>query len=862
MMLDAVDLSKTLGELKKVVAFCFTPDSRSIIVLNELIATQIREVTPNRGGVRVYSPDLAIQDLSPWPRILDEAGLIAISPDGQLALFRDTGNWMRLSSIAARRMIGQPFHSDGGVVQMAFTPDGSSAITISSVGRCSVWDLAGMLGGGQVVLPHFDRSVSVVRPPPTGVVYLPAHVIERESATRAWRGSGTWRPSRPSDRRFVHQGGILAARFSPDGKTLLTGSGNGNDLALARLWDAATGQPLGPALPHHGEVLSVDFSPDGSTAVTASLDGAVRFWDVESGGNPVSKPIVTGNGAVFAVRFLHDGRSILTANRFGGVWLIDVETRKPILPLMLHDQLVPSVDVTPDGRVALTFCIDNLRCWDLTTGRLLTESLTDIFGVISLASDGQSALIRDPADDAVSLYEIPSLIRKGKALKHRSRVVGVALTADGRRAATCCWDGSLWTWDMASRRPLGPAIPIGEGVGQVDFTPDGTRIIAWCADNTVRIVTPPEPESGSLAEARRRAVRTTGVTLTPEYSIELIDREAHDRSDVLPERSPMKSPPSRRSGPTRPWLTATGSRHFSISAHSTSRRPTPGLGSAGSCALVLIGKMAQADAEIRLLLEAKDSRFARDALAYDSFQFENRTSVTPDAHKHGERPNYSTALWYLDRLIGPECTDGRLRMRRAALLAMIGRTYEAAKELDLAVEQGVSFSDLDQVFKQNLVRFDHWGVEPSIPPKDDTLRRAGRILVFPRDGPASHGRSGRIPRDLLRAPWPDCPRSRSVGFRPMSMPGSSLSGPTLGTSAARSPTRNSPSRTARRTRRERHAALNTLGILLYRAGRDEEAIAKLNESLAVPDGNWEVLDHVFLALRTAGLGVPTRRKPT
>ena len=64
--------------------------------------------------------------------------------------------------------------------------------------------------------------------------------------------------------------------YSPDGTRVVTASVDGT----ARVWDAATGQPLTSSLAHQGWVVSAAFSPDGRRVVTASLDKTARVWNV------------------------------------------------------------------------------------------------------------------------------------------------------------------------------------------------------------------------------------------------------------------------------------------------------------------------------------------------------------------------------------------------------------------------------------------------------------------------------------------------------------------------------------------------------------------------------------------------------
>jgi WD40 repeat protein len=76
-----------------------------------------------------------------------------------------------------------------------------------------------------------------------------------------------------------HTGAVYSITWSPDGKTLASGSGD----RTVKLWDAATGKLLATLQGHTGAVYSVAWSPDGKTLASGSDDRTVRLWDVAAG---------------------------------------------------------------------------------------------------------------------------------------------------------------------------------------------------------------------------------------------------------------------------------------------------------------------------------------------------------------------------------------------------------------------------------------------------------------------------------------------------------------------------------------------------------------------------------------------------
>ncbi len=274
-----------------------------------------------------------------------------------------------------------------------------------------------------------------------------------------------------------HQSSVTSIAFAPDGKSIVTGSGDNT----AKLWNI-DGQLLQTFQGHQSSVSSIAFAPDGKSIVTGSLDKTAKLWSIDG------RLLQTFQGHqeyVLSVAFAPDGKSIVTGSgdNTAKLWNIDGQL---LQTFQGHQSSVSSVAFAPDGKSIVTGSGDKTaKLWSIDGQLLQTfQGHQYLVNSVAFAPDGMS-ILTGSWDNTAKLWSID-----GRLLQtfqgHQNFVYSVAFAPDGMSILTGSWDNTAKLWSIDGRL-LQTFQGHQDKVYSIAFAPNGMSIVTGSGDKTAKL---------------------------------------------------------------------------------------------------------------------------------------------------------------------------------------------------------------------------------------------------------------------------------------------------------------------------------------------------------------------------------------
>ena len=465
-------------DYRGIEAISFTPDGEMLFVSN----------APHRA--------LTVRTLDLWDvakgtlirRIPAEESVYADSVS-----FRQDGKYLATASLEDVRLYEMESLQltrtlsghKAGIVSVALAPDFRTIVTGSNNGFTNAWDLS--TAHSQCDLEHKDAFFSIHFSPDQKLAFLgnsanlELTLWDLNSCSRLGRlddvknivfspdGNAIAFPQDNTAQvygtdpfRLIrtlrgHTGGVNSVIFSPNGKTLASGSSDKS----VKLWDRNSGALISTLIGHKGSVLSAVFSADGRVLASASQDSTIRLWDTATG--EVQHTLIGHTGPVYILAFSPDGKTLASGSSDGTVRLWDAQNGRQIRALEGYSW-IQSLTFGPNGRALLTS--ENPEAITTSSDRV----------TIKLWNVGRGQLIRT-VERAIDLQP-PAFSPDGKTVMvpygdpYRDSSVRVLSAEEGSDVVTIlAFDDRSWI----------AYTPQGYYYG----TEKASRHVAWRVDNNV-----------------------------------------------------------------------------------------------------------------------------------------------------------------------------------------------------------------------------------------------------------------------------------------------------------------------------------------------------------------------------------------
>ncbi|MCX6351627.1 MAG: WD40 repeat domain-containing protein [Bacteroidetes bacterium] len=258
----------------------------------------------------------------------------------------------------------------------------------------------------------------------------------------------------PTNKYSLHAQDVTVMLYSPDGKTIVTGS---RDLTI-KTWDATTLAEGKTFSGHEATVNCIAISKDSKYMLSGSDDGTVLLWDFEQG--KIIQRIRNHTGPVYGVAFSVDAQTkyYYSTGEDGSIQVYDrTINNKNIKAMKTEGNGNKAMLMDPRGKFIYTAGYDGkIRQYDPETNALLNTYAAGHTGEITamIFSPDYTKIATAADDKKIIIWDTATHNVEKTLLGHTWKIFSISYNNNGEYMASSSNDGSVRIWNVSTAKEV------------------------------------------------------------------------------------------------------------------------------------------------------------------------------------------------------------------------------------------------------------------------------------------------------------------------------------------------------------------------------------------------------------------------
>ncbi len=218
-----------------------------------------------QGALAIFDADTGARNHTIMDAHTDQLTAVAFSPDGGILASCGYDKVIHLWGVETGDLKWTLVGHEQEVHDLAFSPSGEILVSAGGNGTIRLWDVS--TGETVNTIETFGGAVDEVVFSPSGDILVSS---SRDDIIRFWDANTGEHLKSITPQEPTH-----SIAYSPDGRRLASS----HDRKI-NLWDTETGKLTATFTGHNDSIYPIAFSPDGKTLMSGSYDSTMIFWEI------------------------------------------------------------------------------------------------------------------------------------------------------------------------------------------------------------------------------------------------------------------------------------------------------------------------------------------------------------------------------------------------------------------------------------------------------------------------------------------------------------------------------------------------------------------------------------------------------